>query len=239
MLRTITATLLVMTGLAAGPAHASEAAIRQAFQSRIPEVTVESVGKTPMPGLYEIIADGHIFYVDEKVNFVIRGTLFDARTPTMRNVTLARNSELAAQALSKSHDNAIKRVRGNGKRVIYTFEDPNCGYCKRQQQELIKLNDVTIYTFLWPILSPDSVEKSRAIWCNKDRAKAWEDLMLRGVAPQQNGAKCDTPIEKNMEMARRFGAQGTPAVFLADGRMLGGFVTADKIEEGFKSPASK
>lgn len=239
MLRTITATLLVMTGLTAGPAYASEAAIRQAFQSRIPEMTVESVGKTPMPGLYEVIANGHIFYVDEKANFIIRGTLIDARTPAMRNVTLARNSELAAQSLGKSTDNAIKRVRGNGKRVIYTFEDPNCGYCKKQQQELVKLNDVTIYTFLWPILSPDSVEKSRAIWCSKDRAKAWEDLMLRGVALPQNGAKCDTPIEKNMEMARRFGAQGTPAVFLADGRMLGGYVTAEKIEEGFRSLASK
>lgn len=238
MLRTITATLLVLTGLAVGSADASEASIRQAFQSRISEVTVESVAKTPMPGLYEVIANGHIFYVDEKVNFVIRGTLFDARTTAMRNITQARNSELAAQSLSKSTDNAIKRVRGNGKRVIYTFEDPNCGYCKKQQQELIKLNDVTIYTFLWPILSPDSVEKSRAIWCNKDRARAWEDHMLRGVAPQ-NEAKCDTPIEKNMEMARRFGAQGTPAVFLADGRSLGGYVTADKIEEGFRSLASK
>ena len=238
MLRTFTATLLVMTGLAAGTVYASEAAIRQAFQSRIPDVAVESVGKTPMPGLYEIVAGGQIFYVDEKVNFVIRGVLFDARTPAMRNVTQARNAELAAQILVKSTDNAIKRVRGNGRRVIYTFEDPNCGYCKQQQKELLKLTDVTIYTFLWPILSPDSIEKSRAVWCSKDRAKAWEDLMLRGVAPQ-NGAKCDTPLEKNMEMARRFGANGTPAVFIADGRMLGGYVTADKIEEAFRSLASK
>ena len=156
----------------------------------------------------------------------------------MRNVTMARNAELNSQALVKSTDNAIKRVRGNGRRVVYTFEDPNCGYCKQQQKELIKLNDVTIYTFLWPILSPDSVEKSRTIWCSKDRAKAWEDLMLRGVAPQGD-TKCDTPIDKNMELARRFNAQGTPAVFVADGRMLGGFVTADKIEEAFRSPASK
>ena len=238
MQRIITATLLVMTGLAAAPVHASEAAIRQAFQSRIPDVVVESVGKTPMPGLYEIVAGGQIFYVDEKVNFLIRGVLFDARTPAMRNITQARNAELAAQILVKSTDNAIKRVRGNGRRVIYTFEDPNCGYCKQQQKELLKLTDVTIYTFLWPILSPDSIEKSRAVWCSKDRAKAWEDLMTRGVVPQ-DGAKCDTPLEKNMEMARRFGAQGTPAVFVADGRMLGGYVTADKIEEAFRSPVSK
>ena len=238
MQRTITATLLVTTSLATGPVHASEAAIRQAFQSRIPDVAVESVGKTPMPGLYEIVAGGQIFYVDEKVNFVIRGVLFDARTPAMRNITQARNAELAAQILFKSTDNAIKRVRGNGRRVIYTFEDPNCGYCKQQQKELLKLTDVTIYTFLWPILSPDSIEKSRAVWCSKDRAKAWDDLMSRGVLPQ-DGAKCDTPLEKNMEMARRFGANGTPAVFIADGRMLGGYVTADKIEEAFRSPVSK
>jgi thiol:disulfide interchange protein DsbC len=238
MFRKLPAVLPLALALAAQAAHGSEAAIRQAFQSRISEVTVESVGKTPMPGLYEVIANGHIFYVDEKVNFVIRGTLFDARTPAMRNVTMARNAELNSQVLVKSTDNAIKRVRGNGRRVVYTFEDPNCGYCKRQQQELLKLNDVTIYTFLWPILSPDSVEKSKAVWCSKDRAQAWDDLMSRGVAPQNDG-KCDTPIDKNMELARRFGAQGTPAVFIADGRMLGGYVTADKIEEALKSSTSK
>ncbi len=234
----LSAVLLLAAGLAAQAAHGSEAAIRKAFQSKISEVTVESVARTPMPGLYEVVANGHIFYVDEKVNFVFRGTLFDARTPAMRNITQARNAEMAAQILSQSTDGAIKRVRGNGKRVIYSFEDPNCGYCKKQQQEFVKLNDVTIYTFLWPILSPDSQEKSRAIWCSRDRARAWEDFMLRGVAPQNEG-KCDTPIDKNMTLARRFGAQGTPAVFLADGRMLGGYVAAEQIEEAFRTPASK
>jgi thiol:disulfide interchange protein DsbC len=224
--------------LAAPAAHASEASIRQLFQSRIPDVTVESVNRSPMPGLYEVVANGHIFYTDEKVNFIIRGVLFDARTPAMRNITKARNAELAAQALTKSTENAIKRVRGNGRRVLYTFEDPNCGYCRQQQKELLKLNDITIYTFLWPILSSDSVEKSRAVWCSKDRAKAWEDLMTRGVAPQGE-ARCDAPFEKNMDLARRFGANGTPALFLADGSMIGGYLTAEKIEEAFKSPPAR
>jgi len=238
MLRRLSAGLLLAIALAAQAADSGEAAIKQAFQARIPEMAVESVSKSPMPGLYEVVASGVIFYVDEKVNFVIRGTLFDARTPAMRNITLARNAELNAQVLVKSTDNAIKRVRGSGKRVLYTFEDPNCGYCKRQQQEFLKLNDVTIYTFLWPILSPDSIEKSKVVWCSKDRAKAWDDLMSRGVVPQGE-AKCDTPIDKNMELARRFGAQGTPAIYIADGRMLGGYVTADKIEEAFRSPTPK
>ena len=238
MMRRLFPVLMLAAALTAPAAHASEASIRQLFQSRIPDVTVESVNRSPMPGLYEVVANGHIFYTDEKVNFIIRGVLFDARTPAMRNVTKARNAELAAQALTKSTDNAIKRVRGNGRRVLYTFEDPNCGYCRQQQKELLKLNDVTIYTFLWPILSSDSVEKSRAVWCSKDRAKAWEDLMTRGVAPQGE-ARCDAPFEKNMDLARRFGANGTPALFLADGSMIGGYMTAEKIEEAFKSPPAR
>lgn len=229
---------MVMAGFTAGAALASEAAIRQAFKSRIPELTVESVGKTPMAGLYEVVANGQIFYVDEKVQVIIRGVMFDARTSAMRNVTAERNAELAAALLRKSTDLAIKRVRGNGKRVLYTFEDPNCGYCRQLQKELLKLNDVTIYTFLWPILSEDSVAKSRAVWCARDRARAWDDLMSNGVAPQ-NDAKCDTPLDKNMDLAQRFGIRGTPAVFLADGRSLGGFLPADKIEEAFKAPAPK
>ena len=237
MLRKMAAWVLVMSGFAAGAAFASEAAIRQAFRSKIPELAVESVGKTPMAGLYEVVANGQIFYVDEKVHVIIRGVMFDARTPAMRNVTSERNAELAAALLRKSTDLAIKRVRGNGKRVLYTFEDPNCGYCRQLQKELLKLNDVTIYTFLWPILSQDSVEKSRAVWCARDRARAWDDLMSSGVAPQ-NDAKCDTPIEKNIDLAQRFGVRGTPAVFLADGRSIGGFVEAAKIEEAFRSPVA-
>jgi thiol:disulfide interchange protein DsbC len=236
--RTISAFFLVLAVLGAQAAHASEAAIRQAFKAKIPEVTVESVSRSPMPGLYEVVANGHIFYTDEKANFIIRGTLFDARTEALRNVTLARNAELTAHALRTSTENAIKRVRGSGRRLIYTFEDPNCGYCREQQKELMKLKDVTIYTFLWPILSSDSVEKSKAVWCSRDRAKAWDDLMSSGVVPQGE-PKCDTPFDKNMELARRFGAQGTPAVYLSDGRMLGGYVPADRIEEAFKSAGSR
>lgn len=238
MLRKSTTLLALIIGFAAGAVDASEAAIRSAFQAKIPDVTVESVTRSPMPGLYEVVANGHIFYVDEKVSFVIRGVMFDARTPAMRNITKARNEELAAQVLRKSTDNAIKRVRGNGKRVIYTFEDPNCGFCKKQQQEWLKLTDITIYTFLWPILSPDSVDKSRFVWCAKDRAKAWDDIMSRGVVPQNDG-KCETPFDKNIELARRFGAQGTPAIYLADGSNIGGYVAADRIEEVLRAVAAK
>ena len=239
MLRKLAATLAVVAGLASGGAGASEAVIREAFQARFPNAMVESVARTPFAGIYEVVFNGQIAYTDEKLNFVFFGNLVDMRAGAERNLTRERGAQLASQSLRKSADNAVKRVRGNGKRVIYTFEDPNCGYCRELQKELMKVTDVTIYTFLWPILSPDSVEKSRAIWCSKDRAKAWDDLMSRGVAPQA-GAKCDVPFDKNHELAQRFGIRGTPAIYLADGRQIGsGYVPAAELEQALNSVASK
>jgi thiol:disulfide interchange protein DsbC len=238
MLRTLAAILAIAAGLAAGSAAASEAAIQKAFQARFPTAAVESVARTPFTGIYEVVFNGQIAYTDEKLSFVFFGNLVDLRAAAERNLTRERSAQLNAQSLRKSADNAVKRVRGNGKRVLYTFEDPNCGYCREQQKELMKVTDVTIYTFLWPILSPDSVEKSRAVWCAKDRAKAWDDLMSRGVAPA--AAKCDAPFDKNNELAQRFGIRGTPAVFLGDGRQVGaGYVPATELEQALNSVAAK
>ena len=239
MVRIVAAMLLVVTGLAAGTAGASEASIQQGFQAKFPNAIVESVTRTPFTGIYEVVFNGQIAYTDEKLNFVLFGNLVDVRAGTERNLTRERGAQLASQALRKSSDNAIKRVRGNGKRVLYTFEDPNCGFCRELQKEVMKLTDVTVYTFLWPILSPDSVEKSKAVWCSKDRAKAWDDLMSRSIAPQ-NSAKCDAPFEKNHELAQRFGIRGTPAIFLADGRQVGaGYVPASELDQALNSVAAK
>lgn len=238
MLRKFTMVLMVWAGLAAGSAYGSEAGIGKAFQAKFPNATVESVTRTPFAGIYEVVFDGQIAYTDEKLNFVFFGNLYDMRGSAERNLTRERNSQLAIQTLSKSTSLAIKRVRGNGKRVLYTFEDPNCPYCKELQKELAKVTDITIYTFLWPILSMDSVDKSRAVWCAKDRGKAWDELMSRGTVPQNDG-KCDTPLEKNIQLAQRFGIRGTPAIFLADGRMISGVVPAEKLEQALNSAASK
>jgi thiol:disulfide interchange protein DsbC len=236
MLKRLLGISLLMTCMVAGAAHANEAAVRKTVQARFPDLPVESVQKTPFNGIYEVVVGGRLLYTDEKVNFLFFGNLVDARGGGERDLTRERNSQLAIQALRKASDQAIKRVRGNGKRVIYTFEDPNCGYCKQLQKELAKVNDVTVYTFLWPILSQDSVDKSRAIWCAKDRAKAWDDVMIRGAAAPSDG-KCEVPFEKNHELTQRFGIRGTPAIFLADGRMLGGYLPAAELEQQMNAAA--
>lgn len=240
MIRRIAAALLVATALSAAPVYGGEAEIRSAIQSKFRDVPVESVSKTPFSGIYEVVLGGRVLYTDEKGSFVFIGNLIDLRGPTERDLTDERTAQIAAQTLKQSVDLAIKRVRGNGKRVIYTFEDPNCGWCKKFHGELGRVNNVTIYTFLWPILSPDSVEKSKTVWCARDRIKAWDDVMTRGTVQMQDAGKsCDTPIEKNLALAKRFGARGTPAVYLADGRQVGGFVPADKLEEALNVVSGK
>lgn len=215
------------------PARADEGSVRKAFEAKFPTMKVETVTRMPFPGLYEIVFEGQVVYTDEKLTYLMNGNLFDLRDAKERNLTRERRDQIASGALVKAQPNAIKRVKGNGKRILYTFEDPNCGYCKQLQKELNKVNDVTIYTFLLPILSPDSAEKSKAVWCSRDRAKTWDDLMSKSILPANAAKACTTPLDENQLLAQRFGVRGTPAVYLANGQQVGGFLPADKLEQAF------
>lgn len=210
-------------------AIADEADIRKAMESKL-GTKVESVTKSGYLGLYEVFADGNIVYTDEKASVIIVGPLIDGKT--MKNVTEERMRKLTAIRFNDLPlDRAIKQVRGDGKRVLATFEDPNCGYCKRLAKEMLKLDNVTIYTFLLPILSEDSVRKSRQIWCTSDRAKTWNDWMLDGKAPAGR-EDCDTSaITKNQEFGRKLNISGTPTLFFGDGERIPGAVPLARIEQ--------
>lgn len=214
--------------LAAG-AFADEADVRKAFEAKF-GTKAESVTKSGYLGLYEIYADGQILYSDEKASAFIVGPLIDGKT--LKNVTQERMNKLTAIKWSDLPlERAVKQVRGDGRRVLASFEDPNCGYCKRLAKELLKLDNVTVYTFLYPILSPDSVEKSKQIWCAEDRAKAWNDWMVEGRA-LTGKADCDTSaIVRNQEFGRKLNINGTPTLFFADGERIPGAVPLAKIEE--------
>lgn len=234
MLNRLAALSLMMTGLVSAAAHGSEAAIRKAIQGRFPDAPVESVQRTPFAGLYEVVVGGRILYTDDKTSFIFIGNLLDARGVGERDLTSERSAQLNAAALSKSADQAFKRVRGSGKRVLYTFEDPNCPWCKKLHAELNSMTNITVYTFLIPILGPDSVEKAKAVWCARDRALAWDEAM-RGMMPAGR-RDCETPIEKNLQLMRRFGIRGTPSVFLSDGRQASaGFIPASELEQALDS----
>jgi thiol:disulfide interchange protein DsbC len=150
----------------------------------------------------------------------------------MKNTTEERMRKLTAIKFSELPlERAIKQVRGNGKRVMATFEDPNCGYCKRLAKDLLKLENATVYTFLLPILSEDSLKKSRQIWCSSDRAKAWNDWMVDGKTPAGK-EDCDTSaVDKNREFASKLKITGTPTIFFADGERVPGAMPIDRIEQ--------
>lgn len=221
---------LTLAVACASLAMADEADIRKAMEAKL-GTKVESVTKSGYLGLYEVYADGTIFYTDDKVSaIIVSGQMIDAKS--MKNVTDERMKKLTAIRFNELPlERAIKQVRGDGKRVLATFEDPNCGYCKRLAKEMLKLDNVTIYTFLLPILSEDSVRKSRQIWCTTDRAKTWNDWMLDGKAPAGR-EDCDTSaITKNQEFGRKLNISGTPTLFFGDGERIPGAVPLARIEQ--------
>jgi thiol:disulfide interchange protein DsbC len=204
-------------------ANAQEATIRKALTERLPNLPkIEEVSKTPMNGLYEVrINQSDLFYSDAKGDFILlQGELIDTRTRA--NLTEARLNKLTAIAFDQlPFKDAFTTVRGNGKQKIAVFSDPNCGFCKRLERELAKLEDVTIYTFLIPILGPDSQTKARNIWCAKDKSAAYHEWMLSGTTPASGS--CDTAaLTRNLEFAGRQRITGTPTSFMADGTRVQG-----------------
>lgn len=212
----------------AGPEDAIKAAVESTLGAG---AKVEGVTKTPYLGLYEVRVGGEILYTDEKANYLILGEILDAKT--RQNITQARVNQLSAINFAELPlDVAIKQVRGNGKRVIATFEDPNCGYCKKLAKELLTLNDVTVYTFLTPVLGPDSQKKSEAIWCAGDRQKAWSDWMTANVAPAAATAACDTAgLQKSVALGEKYRVRGTPTIFLSNGERIPGYVPVAQLEK--------
>ena len=218
----------------AAPASANEATIKKAVEAKLGG-KVDSVVKSGYLGLYEVYADGQIIYTDEKVSALVVGNLIDGKT--MKSVTTERLQKLTAIKFSDLPlELAVKQVRGDGKRVFATFEDPNCGYCKKLAKDMAKLDNVTIYTFLYPILSPDSTEKSKQIWCSSDKAKAWTEWMVENKAPAAKGDCDTTAVQKTLELGHKLAINGTPTLFFADGERIPGAVPVAKIEQKLAQP---
>lgn len=211
--------------------NAQEAAIKKAIEPRLGEgAKVESVTKTPYGGLYEVRIGGDIVYTDAKGEYLFIGRIVD--TKTFHDYTKARVDELnKIKFADLPFDSALKMVKGNGKRVIAVFEDPNCGYCKRFRQTLNEMDNVTVYTFLYNILSEDSIVKSRNVWCSSDRNKAWDEWMLKGKSPEPASANCtSTPHEKILALGQKLKVTGTPTVFFTDGTRIPGAVDGKALE---------
>ena len=208
--------------------YAGEKEIRKLMEASFPNMgKIEHVAKTPYLGLYEITVNGQLYYVDEKAKYLFDGHIIELSTK--RDVTEERKRVLFAIDFDKLPlELAMKNVKGNGKRKLAQFTDPNCSYCKRLEKELDKVNDVTIYSFLYPIF-PGSDEIVRNVLCSKNSVKAWDDWMLRDIAPAK--AVCDTQTEKVMALGRKLNVNGTPNIIFGNGNQSPGFLVAEELEK--------
>ena len=216
--------------------YADEASIRNAVQAQFPEHKIDSLKKAPFLGLYEVVLGDDVFYVDEKAEFFFFGHVVDAKTRVsltnerVQEIKNARRVSLDTLPLQY----AIKTVKGDGTRKLAVYTDPNCPYCKKLEKELLGIDNITIYTLLYPVLN-GSMELSKKIWCADNQIKAWDDFMLRNVAPTSK--ECETPLDALVKSGRENKVSGTPTLIFADGSIVGGLIPAAAIEEKLQSAA--
>jgi len=225
----------------ASPVFADEAAIRKNIAERLPDFPkIDEIQKTGMPGIYEIRIGTEILYTDENGSYLIQGEVID--TKTRANLTEQRIAKLTAiDFKSLPLKDAIVWKQGTGDRKLVVFADPNCGYCKKFEKEMQGVKDVTVYTFLYPILGGDSPDKSRNIWCAKDNSVAWRDWMINGTpAPRNMGGKCDTSaLERNVALGKKHRVNGTPALVFEDGKRVPGAMAPDQVEKQLMASRGK
>jgi len=224
--------------LATAQAGPQEDAVKESFEKFAGMPVVSTVTKTSYGGLYELmLKNGQLVYTDEKVSFMLDGRLID----TVKRVDVTQQRMTALETIDFGVlplDNAIKQVRGNGERVLVSFEDPNCGYCKKLWQEFSHVDNVTLYTFLYPILSEESTQMSHDIWCAKNRTEVWNEWVMKNKTPPN--AKCDNDVvDENVALGRQLRIFGTPTLFLADGSRLGGYMSATQLEQALNSQRKK
>ena len=229
--RQLSAAALLALSITSVWAQGHEATIRRNLSERIPQIPkIEEITPTPLAGIYELrLSTNEIYYSDAQGNFLIQGNLID--TKSKRNLTEEREAKLSAVDFNALPlKDAITIVHGNGKRKLAVFEDPNCGYCKRFERDLAKIDNVTVYLFLMPVLGPGSVEKSRNVWCAKDPAAAWVNLMQKDMAPA--AAQCNTAaIDRNLDFGRKYKITGTPTLVAQDGTRVPGAINSTQIEK--------
>jgi thiol:disulfide interchange protein DsbC len=212
-------------------ADTQEASVKKLLQPKVGEgAVIESVAKTPFANIFEVKIGDELIYTDSEAKFIFIGRLIDAQSS--RDLTQARLDEMNRIKFSDLPlDVAIKSVKGNGKRVIAVFEDPNCGYCKRFRKTVNEMKDITVYTFMYDILSDDSRIKSKNIWCSNDKLKAWDDWMVNGKNPAPATESCaSTPHEKILEIGKKYKVTGTPTIFFTDGSRVPGAIDAKMLE---------
>ncbi len=235
--RLLTYLFIIVAGSFVTGAHAGETELREAIKAKFPNANVQSITELPALGLYELVIDGSVYYSDANFAHLIDGNIIEIKS--MRNLTAERKRQIEEAELQKvaiAFDDlplakAFKKVYGDGSRRLAYFADPNCGYCKRFDRETLpNLNNATVFVFLYPIISAQSVPTSKSIWCSADRGKAWDDYVIKGIAPKA-APDCDNPVDDILAFGYGKRIRGTPTLYFADGSRISGALTLEQLEQ--------
>lgn len=211
--------------------------LRSTLEERMPGYKIGQINPGPMPGLFEVVVNGiNVMYTDKKGELAFFGNMVNLKT--QENLTKKRSEELAFVDFAQIPlTQAIVKVKGDGSRKLVVFSDPDCPYCKQLEKELAFLDNVTIYTMLYPLeeLHPGARKKSAAVWCASDRAKAWDDLMLYGKELAVAADECKTPLDEISKLAQRLSITGTPGLVFQNGKLVPGALKTEQIEELLKA----
>jgi thiol:disulfide interchange protein DsbC len=219
----------------ATPPSPEAAAIRKALEQKFPGAHISHIAKSGYLGLYEVMLDDNLVYTDPSAAYVFVGSLYD--TTTKQNLTEARARKLNRVDVAKlPYDLAFKRVKGDGSRKLVIFSDADCPFCHRLESEIKGLDNVTIYTFLFPIdqLHPNAAQKSKQIWCSADKAKAWDTFFASGKLPDNKG-DCGDPVAKTQALGNSLHINATPTLIFADGTMIPGALPLPQLEKEMAS----
>lgn len=230
MLRLQSFMLFLLLSWLTNQALADETQLRKLLQDHFPGTEIESLRKTSFAGLYEVVVGGEILYTDEQAKYFFMGHMIDTQSRvslTSERMQQIRDSRrIAIDTLPLEH--SIKVVKGKGERILIVYSDPNCPFCKKLEKELIDVKNITIHTLLYPILN-GSMSTATSIWCAPDRIKAWDDFMLKNIAPASK--ECETPIETLLQSGQKYKVTGTPTLIFADGSVVSGMIPAAEIEK--------
>jgi thiol:disulfide interchange protein DsbC len=197
----------------------------------LPEYPIVRISPSGVDGILEVLMeDNRIVYTDASGKHLFNGHLFDLDAHedlTERRIEALTRIDVKQLPLADAFD----IVHGDGKRQLYLFEDPDCPYCKKFEEQLPKINNVTLHIFLFPLTSihPHAYEHALGVWCAKDRQKAWTDKMIKGIDPPAV-AKCANPIDRNLALGEKIHIDGTPTIVFADGRVRAGMMSAEDLE---------
>lgn len=227
---------LLLAALSSTCAYASEATVKATLERDYPQIgKIQQVNKSPLPGLYEVVTQGQLLYTDEKAQYIINGNIFELKSG--RNLTDERSRKLFAIDFNALPlELALKKVKGNGQRKMAYFSDPNCGFCRKLENELKNVDNVTLYLFLYPVFEGSDV-KVRNVACSKNPIKAWDDLMLNNVQPP--AGTCNASADKVLELGRKFNVSGTPTLIFADGTLVPGYLPGPELEKGLNGTLNR